>query len=209
MSPSHSVGALCRRGANSWQGDHQQGLEAITRSGTLPGSRCHARAGWLFSNSVINSRLSICRSGRRLLRFRLSSRRREAARSQLWCIGLWLVSRWRKCPGRVDCDIGNFPGSPMYPPSATPVFLFCPSYIHGWLVDSKSRCESRAIIIKGTDLFDQGDCSTVRRSISLLPAIERLAISSSMPIRDPRSSVLDLLGICRRKPVASRSRSTT
>jgi hypothetical protein len=32
---------------------------------------------------------------RRLLRLRLSSCRREATRSQLWCIGLWLLSRCR------------------------------------------------------------------------------------------------------------------
>jgi len=95
----------------------------------------------------------------------------------------------------------------MYPPSATPVFLFCPSYTHGWLVDSKSRCESRAIIIKGTDLFEQGDCSTVRRSISLLPAAERLAISSSMPLRDPRSSASSSRPRSARSPqIAARSR---
>ena len=34
-------------------------------------------------------------------------------------------------------------------------------------------------------------CSTLRRSISLSPAVDRLVISSSMALRDPRSSVIE------------------
>src|SRR5438270_8962839 len=43
-------------------------------------------------------------------------------------------------------------------------------------------------------------CSTVRRSISLLSSAERLAISSSMPLRDPRK-IADFLWPGSREPV--------